>query len=75
MQESDFNEFFSTLTIQEKKILGLVVDGLTSGEIAKAFNCTESIVKKHREHILQKARVQGVVAIRRFLTAVQPHLP
>jgi DNA-binding CsgD family transcriptional regulator len=75
MQQTDFDEFYSTLTMREKKILPLVVDGLTSGEISRLFNCEESTIKKHREHILQKAHVKGITAIRQFLTAIKPFLP
>lgn len=75
MQTVDFEDFLSRLTIQEKKVLAFIIDGLTSKQIGTVLFCSESTIKKHREHILQKANIKGVVAIRRFLTAIKPHLP
>lgn len=74
MRTFDMDEILNALTIQEKKVLTLVIEGLTSKQIAEALFSSESTIKKHREHILRKADVKGVCEIWQFLTAVKLHL-
>lgn len=74
MQAPNINEFLDSLTTREKEILVFIADGLTSNEIAAMLFRAESTVKKHREHILQKANVKGTSAIRKFIREIKPHL-
>jgi two-component system, NarL family, secretion system response regulator SalR len=74
MQASEANEFLNDLTITERKVLILIVEGLTNQEIATALNSAEGTVKKHREHIYRKANVTGSKAIRKFINEIRPYL-
>ncbi len=74
MQASEANEFLNDLTIRERKILTLVVEGLTNQEIAEELISAEGTVKKHREHIYRKANVKGAKAIRKFINEIRPYL-
>jgi DNA-binding NarL/FixJ family response regulator len=56
---------FHDLTAREQEILRLISDGLSNGEIAQELYISETTVKTHVTHILQKLnlrdRVQAVV--------------
>lgn len=56
---------FYDLTVREQEILRLIADGLSNGEIAQELYISETTVKTHVTHILQKLnlrdRVQAVV--------------
>ena len=61
------------LTIREREVLRLLVDGLSNPEIAEQLNLSRSTVKTHVSHILEKlgvdSRVEVVtLAIRHNLT-------
>lgn len=65
----------STLTKREQEVLRLIVDGLTTGEIAEKLFIGRCTAETHRCHILQKLGVRntaGIVreAIRRELCEV-----
>ena len=76
MQTPDFyKDFLNSLTNREYEIVTLLAERLTNKEMAKALNCAESTVKKHREHIAQKARIEGRAAMRQFIRDLKPHLP
>jgi DNA-binding NarL/FixJ family response regulator len=74
MQASEANKILNDLTIRERKVLTLVVEGLTSKEIANTFISSERTIQKHREHIYQKANVEGTKAIRQFNNEIRPYL-
>ena len=56
---------YDELTTREQEIFRLIAEGLTNGEIAETLVITDSTVKSHITHILQKLdlrdRVQLVV--------------
>ena len=76
MQTPDlYKDFLDSLTNREYEIVTLLAERLTSKEIAQKLNSCELTVKKHREHIAQKARIEGRSAMRQFLRDIKPHLP
>ena len=76
MQTPNFYKFFlDSLTNREYEIVALLTERLTSKEIAQKLNSCEATVKKHREHIAQKANVEGKVVMRQFIRDIKPHLP
>lgn len=74
MQAPNVQDVIARLTFQEKRILEFVTDGLTNQNIAETLFIAECTVKKHREHIYEKAEVKGVVAIRQFIKDADAHL-
>ncbi len=70
-----YRHFLDNLTNREYEIVVLLADRLTSKEIAQKLNSCEATVKKHREHITQKANVEGKVVIRQFIRDIKPYLP
>jgi DNA-binding NarL/FixJ family response regulator len=74
MPIQNYDDFLSDLTITERKVLVLVVKGLTNQEIAKELFNTEGTIKKHREHIYRKAHLEGTREIRRFTNEIRPYL-
>jgi DNA-binding NarL/FixJ family response regulator len=74
MQTPDYTNFVNNLTVRERQILALVVEGLMNKEIAIRLNRSEGTIKKHREHILQKAGVNGTSNIRKFMNEIKPFL-
>jgi DNA-binding CsgD family transcriptional regulator len=63
-----------SLTRQERKILQLVADGLSSQEIATQLNISVLTIKTHRQNICQKAEVKGVAEVRKFVREVATYL-
>ncbi|MDP9403796.1 MAG: response regulator transcription factor [Actinomycetota bacterium] len=51
------DEKLARLTAQEERILNLVADGLTNGQIAAEIHLSEKTVKNHISHILNKLEV------------------
>jgi DNA-binding NarL/FixJ family response regulator len=47
----------NTLTAREREILGLLVDGLGTQDIAELLSISRSTVRNHIQHILQKLQV------------------
>ncbi len=60
------------LTLREREILTLLVDGLSNPEIAERLNVSRSTVKTHVSHILEKLGVESRVEVVKL--AIQYHL-
>ena len=56
---------FEELTVREREVLQLVTAGMSNQEIAEAMNISETTVKTHVSHVLEKLnlrdRVQAVI--------------
>ncbi len=52
-----------TLTIRQLQVLTLIVDELTTDEIAARLHITVSTVETHRRHLLRKAGVRSVAGL------------
>jgi len=55
------------LSIQERKVLQLIADGLTNKEIASALNIEVNTVKSHVSRIYKKLRISSRKEVRRFM--------
>ena len=54
-------ERLATLTVRERDVLMLVITGRLNKEIAAVLGISESTVKIHRAHVMQKLRAKAVV--------------
>lgn len=62
------------LTTRELQILAFAIDGFTNREIAEFHFIEETIVKRHRQNIMDKVGVVGRKEMRLFMRAVQSML-
>ena len=53
----------ATLTAREKDVLQLILDGMTTIEIARKLHIASSTVETHRKHLLEKLRVPNVALL------------
>jgi len=54
---------YSTITIREREVLRLIVNGLKSKEMAVKLVLSLETVKKHRSSLIQKANVKTLAAL------------
>jgi len=54
---------YHTLTAREREVMALVVTGLTNKEIAAALGTSEKTIKVHRARVMQKMKVDSLVAL------------
>jgi len=59
-----------TLTTREREILVPIVTGTLNKDIAAQFNMSESTVKTHRAHIMQKMQVDSFAELVRMIEKV-----
>ncbi len=60
-----------SLTRREREVLRLVLDGLSSREIAAHLGRSEQTVQLHRARIMKKLQVRGVANLVRALTTIE----
>ena len=63
VEMAQFGEKLSSLTVREDEVLKLVVDGLSSNEIAEAFGSSVSTVSGQRSSIMAKLSVESVAEL------------
>lgn len=59
---------FSTLTLQEDRILALVGDGLSNGEVAEQLGLSEKTIKNYVSHVYAKLHVERRAQAVRLVT-------
>jgi len=60
-----------SLTAREQEVLHLVLDGLSSREIARALARSEQTVQLHRARIMKKLQIRGVANLVRAMTMIE----
>ncbi|HEY8562489.1 MAG TPA: response regulator transcription factor [Pyrinomonadaceae bacterium] len=55
-----------SLTQREREILQLIAEGCSSAEIAEKLNISETTVKTHRNHLMDKLGVRDVAGLTRY---------
>jgi DNA-binding NarL/FixJ family response regulator len=66
--EINFSERFGKLTKRERQVTDMVVDGMTSPEIAQKFCVSPRTVELHRARILAKLSCRSAVVLAAKLT-------
>ena len=61
-----------TLTPREREVLGMVVEGLSSKEIAARLYLSAKTISLHRAHIMKKMEARGVAHLVRMVLFVEP---
>lgn len=59
-QRTDFERLLATLTLREKEVMELVVDGRHNREIAEHLRISARTVEVHKARVMQKLRVESV---------------
>ena len=59
-----------TLTARERELLVPIVTGILNKDIAAQFNMSESTVKTHRAHIMQKMQVNSFAELVRMIEKI-----
>jgi ABC-type branched-subunit amino acid transport system substrate-binding protein len=59
MNENEFDDFFQSLTLQEKEVLKLFLQGHSDPEIAVALSITEGTTRAHFSHIKKRVTIVG----------------
>lgn len=60
---ADLRALYDTLTLREKQIMHEVAQGKLNKAIAYDLGVTESTVKVHRHHLMQKMRLKSIPAL------------
>jgi len=64
-------EQFALLSAREAEVLGLIVEGLTNKEIARALGLSPRTVETHRANVFHKLQVDSLAQlIRRYASLV-----
>jgi len=61
------------LTSREREILYLVVDGLTSSDIARRLYVSTRTVENHRSHLMHKLGLHSINELRNYLHGIKQH--
>jgi FixJ family two-component response regulator len=56
----EIKERYRTLTARERDVMGLVVSGMPNKQIASALKASETTVKIHRGHVMQKMQAKSL---------------
>jgi FixJ family two-component response regulator len=63
---------YESLTVRERQVLDLVVQGRLNKQIAGLLGITEATVKVHRGRVMQKLQVESVAALVRLHADLEP---
>jgi FixJ family two-component response regulator len=68
----DFEQRLSSLTGREREVLGQILSGLTSKEIARELGVSPRTVEAHRKNLLQKMGIATVKLLMLRFTSLEP---
>lgn len=78
----DLRRRFDALTPREREVMGWIAAGLLNKQIAGAMGTSETTVKVHRHHVMEKMRAASVADLVRMADRLgidasksEPHLP
>ncbi len=71
-RQDDIQSRLDLLTAREREVMELVVAGLTSREIAERLGVSPKTVEVHRNHLMDKLKVAGVVELVRLALSAGP---
>lgn len=66
MSPAEANDALNSLTHREKEILGKIVTGLTSREIAERLNISDRTVETHRRNMMKKLNINHLATLVKF---------
>jgi len=72
-ERSIVRERMESLTPREYKVLGLVVDGLSSKQIAIRLSVSSKTVEAHRAKVMRKMEVESVAQLVRTVVSAKRH--
>ena len=70
-EKAEIHRRLETLTVRERQVLDLVVNGLSNKQIAAELGAAERTVKVHRSRVLEKMQVTSVAELVRLVERVK----